>query len=191
MLWRICGMMRKLQISRIDARIAAGRLILRIQLYTAGCAAAPLLLLALISCTPAMNTQAEPPDSSNHTQGSSANAPDSSTHTPGSSTHTPVSPPADEPVHSATVYIDSAGLASDSTGTYIRIDGHLPTPCHHLAPPEQGTTGDTLRIVLNSWQKKDVMCAQVLEPFVYYMKIASPDEPFPAHIFVNGERAGR
>ncbi len=109
---------------------------------------------------------------------------------PESSTHTPVAPPTSEPIQSSPVYLDSIELASDTTGTYIRISGHLPTPCHQLYPPQRDPSKDSLRVVLTSWQKRDVICAQVLEPFVYYMKIAPPEEPIPEFIFVNGERVG-
>ncbi|MFO8030388.1 MAG: hypothetical protein R6U28_11035 [Cyclonatronaceae bacterium] len=161
-------MMPKSSTSRIDFRKTTGRRIINLPVI-AGHAAIFLLLLTPLSCSSEVNTQAEQP---------------------GPSTHTPATPPTDEPVRTAPVYVESAAPASDTTGRYIRISGHLPTPCHHLAPPKQEADRDTLRIELNSWQKTDAMCSQVLEPFVYYMKIAPPDEPLPAYLFINDERAG-
>ncbi len=174
--WRTCGMMPKSPILRTEyLRAASYRaigtiILLKVIPLKAGRTAIFLLMLAFMSCDPAMKSRAEPPRTS---------------------THTPVSPSADKAFESAPVYVESAGFASDTTGTYIRISGHLPTPCHHLAPPERSTVSDTLQVALHSWQKAGVICAQVLEPFVYYMKIAPYGEPVPAHICVNDERAGQ
>ncbi len=168
--WRICGMMRKSLILRTDPPNKICHHAIRFPLSKTGCAVILLLLPAFISCASVMETQAEPPESS---------------------THAPVAPPANEPTRSAPVYLDSVEFTSAPTGMYIRISGNLPTPCHHLYPPEQNRSNDTLNVALKSWQKRDVICVQVIEPFVYYLKIAPPDEPIPEHVFVNGERVRR
>lgn len=109
---------------------------------------------------------------------------------PGTSTHLPEKPSGDT-VQYSPVYVEQAVMASDPPDRYLRISGHLPTPCHHLAPPEFRMEADTLHITLKSWQEPDVMCAQVLEPFVYYLSLAAYDKPVPALIRVNEEPVSR
>lgn len=105
---------------------------------------------------------------------------------PGTSTHLPETPPPDTRVQYSPAYIENAYL-SGPPGHYLHISGHLPTPCHQLAGPEFEAEGDTLHITLKSWQKPEVMCAQVLEPFVYYLSPETYGIRVPAHIRVNGE----
>ncbi len=109
---------------------------------------------------------------------------------PGPSTHTPVAPSGKEEIRVSPVYIDDTELISNATGTYLHVSGHLPTPCHQLAPPVKHTENDTLHLTITSWQKKDVMCAQVLEPFVYYLKIADVGEPMPPAVRLNDMPVG-
>ena len=106
---------------------------------------------------------------------------------PGTSSHHPETPPPDIRVQYSPAYIENADYLSGPPGHYLHISGHLPTPCHQLAEPEFETEGDTLHITLKSWQKPEVMCAQVLEPFVYYLSPESYGIRVPEHIRVNGE----
>jgi len=106
---------------------------------------------------------------------------------PGTSTHQPEKPGNDTDVPFSPVYVEEAVMVPDPPDRYLRISGHLPTPCHHLATPEFRMDADTLHITLKSWQKPDVMCAQVLEPFVYYLSLEAFDKPVPVLIRVNEE----
>jgi hypothetical protein len=110
---------------------------------------------------------------------------------PGSSTHQPAVPSADKRIHVSTVYVDEVQLVSGSDGDMLRISGHLPTPCHQLAEPRFESAGDTLNISLESWQEPDMMCAQVLEPFVYYLLPESYGVHIPFVTRVNGEAVAR
>ncbi|MEX0679923.1 MAG: hypothetical protein WD097_00950 [Balneolales bacterium] len=102
-----------------------------------------------------------------------------------STTHSPMDPPgyADYPI--SPVYIDDIQWTFCDARPFIRIEGHLPTPCHQLAPPAQQEHGDTLIIDLASWHKADVSCAQVLEPFIYYHPVSTRNITDPVRIRVN------
>ncbi len=110
---------------------------------------------------------------------------------PGTSTHQPEDPPGDSNIQYSPVYVEQAVMATDPPDRYLRISGHLPTPCHHLATPEFRMEADTLHITLKSWQKPDAVCVQVLEPFVYYLSLEAYDKPVPALIRVNEEPVAR
>lgn len=104
---------------------------------------------------------------------------------PDSSTHTPSPPPEEITTQPSPVYVDEASVETDSSGTRLRIQGHLPTPCHFLNPPEARIDNDTLYINLSSWHKSGRTCVQVLEPFVYYYTISGPGESGPVAIRLN------
>jgi len=110
---------------------------------------------------------------------------------PGTSTHLPEKPSDDTTVQYSPVYVDEAVMVPEPPDRYLRISGHLPTPCHNLAPPEFRMEADTLHITLKSWQKPDVVCVQVLEPFVYYLSLEAYDKPVPALIRMNEEPVSR
>ena len=110
---------------------------------------------------------------------------------PGASTHLPEKPSGDTTVQYSPVYVEQAVMAPDPPDRYLRISGHLPTPCHHLATPEFRMEADTLHITLKSWQKPDAVCVQVLEPFVYYLSLEAYDTPVPALIRMNEEPVSR
>lgn len=106
---------------------------------------------------------------------------------PGESTHKPVHPPKPDRTETSRVYIDKLTPLVGSGRIFLRIEGHLPTPCHNLGIPARHVRQDTLAISLNSWQESGRICAQVLEPFVYYMEISGPETPEPELIKLNDQ----
>lgn len=104
---------------------------------------------------------------------------------PGQSTHEPAPPPESDRTETSQIYIDELSPIVRDGRLFLRIEGYLPTPCHHLGIPERQLHRDTLSVSINSWQKSGQMCAQVLEHFVYYMEISEPGTPEPQVIRVN------
>ena len=102
-----------------------------------------------------------------------------------SSTHLPAISPDRATITTSPVYIDDLKIFSDSSHLYIRVKGHLPTPCHHLTVPEHQWDHDTLSVTLSSWMETDVMCVQILEPFVYYHNISETTKHTPVRIRFN------
>lgn len=104
---------------------------------------------------------------------------------PGQSTHEPSSPPESDRTETSQIFIDELSPLVSDGRLFLRIEGHLPTPCHNLGIPEWQLRRDTLSVSMNSWQKSGQMCAQVLEHFVYYMEISEPGTPEPQVIRLN------
>ena len=103
-----------------------------------------------------------------------------------SSTHQPGVPENSRSTESGEVFVDELEIITDNSGRYLRIEGSLPTPCHHLSPPERKWESDTLSVSLTSWHDTEMMCAQVLEPFVYYYDLEDDNGDNAALIRCNG-----
>lgn len=69
--------------------------------------------------------------------------------------------------------MDELDLISDTSGFFVKIEGNLPTPCHNISLPAYVRTKDTLSISITSWNRTDLMCTQVLEPFLLYLDITA------------------
>lgn len=91
-----------------------------------------------------------------------------------STTHHPVAPPDTPSVSKSSLYLDDVKLKQKNDSLVLRIEGHLPTPCHYLDLPGHDRHADTLTITLMTWYDTEVICIQVLEPFVYYHEL-TPD----------------
>ncbi|MDG5768169.1 hypothetical protein QA596_11945 [Balneolales bacterium ANBcel1] len=102
------------------------------------------------------------------------------------STHRPAEPENSRNISSGPVYVEALGLKEDNSKAFLQIKGHLPTPCHRLSPPVRHQHSDTLSITLSSWQRSDVMCAQVLEPFVFYLELNDEELDLATVITCNG-----